>query len=166
VIPLRGDHQSVGDIMKNGILVDFKPDGTEVQIIGSGLDIIKAMELVLSSLDESNGSTALSDDILERLVLKRKQAKERNKKPSGLMELLIMIEALNAMKSGDRESFTSFYDRFMYEFENRTSNAAEERSNLKDHRSFEDEFHQHERIKAFSAKIAHMEEELKRAKKL
>lgn len=104
--------------MEKGILVDFQSDGTQVQIIGNGIDVLKAMELVLYALDESIGSTALSDDMLERLVLKRKQSKEQ--RPSGLTELLMMMEALNAMKSGERESFTSFHDRFMSDYENKT----------------------------------------------
>lgn len=116
--------------MKKGVFVEFKPDGTEVQIVGNGIDVLKAMELVLTALDESIGSTALSDDILERLIEKRKQSREKlsneqciikdaiekikSEKPSGLIGLLLMMEALTAMKSGEREGFTSVYDRFMY----------------------------------------------------
>lgn len=67
--------------MEKGILVDFQPDGTEVRIIGTGIDVLKALELVCNALDESIGSTALADDMLERIITKRKQAKEQSKKP-------------------------------------------------------------------------------------
>lgn len=151
MIPLLGDYQSIGDVMKKGILVDFQADGVEVHIVGNGNDVLKAIELVLNSLDESCGSTALSDDVLERLILKRKQVKEQqnkpqsiiddiisegeNKKTPSLMGLLMMAEAISAMKSGERESFTSFYDRFMNEFENRTGHVVKDRSKIKDHTS-------------------------------
>lgn len=111
--------------MKKGILVDFQADGVEVHIFGNGNDVLKAMELVLNSLDESCGSTALSDDMLERLILKRTQAKEQSKKTeyvidnmigdvkdkkvSGLMGLLLMMEALGTMKSGEQNSSDEIY---------------------------------------------------------
>lgn len=140
--------------MKKGVFVEFKPDGTEVQINGNGIDVLKAMEVVLNALDESLGSTILGDDILERLSEKRKQSREKpsdeqcivkdaiekikSEKPSGLIGLLLMMEALNAMKSGERESFASFNDQLIREFESRTGHSVKERSNIKDHASASD----------------------------
>lgn len=116
--------------MKKGVFVEFKPDGTEVQISGSGFDVYKAIEAVFSSIDKSTGSTALVDEMMDRLIDKRKQAKEE--KTSPLFGLVMMMEAIGAIKSGERESFNSFYDQFMRDFENKIGHSVKPRSNIGD----------------------------------
>lgn len=112
-------------VMKNGVHVEFKPDGIEVSIVGKGIDVLKALELVCTSLDESLGSTVLADDILDRIIAKRKQAKEQSSKPdtkeqkvSEMFGLIMMMEAFKDMKA----------NRFMQDFENKTGHSVKPRS--------------------------------------
>jgi hypothetical protein len=120
MIPLRGDHQSIGDDMKKGVFVEFKEEGTDVLVNGTGCDVITAVYAICDALDKATGTPFLANDILEKVLAERKRPREqpvdepciddviekiKEEKPSGLLGLLLMMEALTAMRNGEREAF-------------------------------------------------------------
>ena len=142
--------------MKKGVFVEFKEEGTDVLVNGTGYDVITAVYAICDALDKATGKPFLANDILEKVLAERKRPREqpvdepciddviekiKEKKPSGLLELLLMMEALTAMKSGEREAFASFHDRFMHEFENRMGHTVKDRTNISDlHQTNKPEF--------------------------
>ncbi|MFZ5375183.1 MAG: hypothetical protein ACOZBX_06545 [Campylobacterota bacterium] len=133
--------------MKKGVFVEFKEEGTEVLVNGTGYDVITAVYAICDALDKATGKPFLANDILEKVLANRKRPTEqpvdapciddviekiKEKTPSGLLELLLMLEALTAMKSGEREAFHSLQDRFMRDLEGRAGHTVKDRSSIKD----------------------------------
>lgn len=104
--------------MKKGIFVEFKEEGTEVLLNGTGCDVLTAVDAVCDALDKATGTPFIANYILEKVLAGRKRPREepvdepciddviekiKEEKPSGLLGLLLMMEALTAMKSIGQE---------------------------------------------------------------